>query len=85
MKTQKIGNFQVDLVLESEGSFAPLDFVVLNITPDQIEVHSDWLKPVFVTEDNHLNMSFHSYVLQTPKHRILIDACAGNDKERALI
>ncbi len=84
MKTQKIGNFQVDLVLESEGSFAPLEFVVPNITPGQIAEHADWLKPVFVTEDNRVNMSFHSYVLKTPKHNILIDACAGNDKERPL-
>lgn len=84
MQTQKIGQFTVDMVLESEGSFSPLDFVVPGITAEQIAEHSHWLKPVYVTDDNRVNMSFHSYVLQTPKHNILIDSCAGNDKERPL-
>lgn len=84
MQTQKIGQFKVDMVLESEGAFSPLDFVVPGITAEQIAAHSQWLKPVYVTDDNRVNMSFHSYVLQTPKHNILIDACAGNDKERPL-
>lgn len=82
MKTQKVGKFQVDLVLESEAAFSPLDFVVPNITPEQIATHAHWLKPVFVTADNRVNMSFHSYLLKTPTHTILVDACAGNDKER---
>jgi glyoxylase-like metal-dependent hydrolase (beta-lactamase superfamily II) len=84
MKTQKIGQIQVDLVLESEGAFAALDFVVPNITQDQIETHAHWLKPIYVTADNRVNMSFHSYILKTPTHTILVDACAGNDKERPL-
>lgn len=84
MKTQKIGLFQVDLVLESESAFSPLDFVVPGITPEQVEQHAAWLKPAFVTADNRVNMSFHSYILKTPSHTILIDACVGNDKERSL-
>ena len=84
MKTQKIGLFQVDLVLESESAFSPLDFVVPGITPEQVEQHASWLKPAFVTADNLVNMSFHSYILKTPNHTILIDACVGNDKERPL-
>lgn len=84
MKTQKIGQLQVDLLLESESAFSPLDCVVPGITPEQIEAHAHWLKPAFVTADNRVNMSFHSYILKTPKHIILVDACVGNDKERLL-
>ncbi|MES2413525.1 MAG: MBL fold metallo-hydrolase [Pseudomonadota bacterium] len=84
MKTRKIGQFQVDLVLESEGTFAPLDFILPRIRQEQIDAHAGWLKPVYVTADNRVNMSFHSYIVKTPKHTILVDACSGNDKERPL-
>jgi len=84
MQTQKIGQLQVDLLLESESAFSPLDFVVPGITPEQMEAHAHWLKPAFVTADNRVNMSFHSYILKTPRHTILVDACTGNDKERPL-
>jgi|GEM_PF-6068976 len=37
MKAQKIGQLQVDMVLESEGSYSPLDFVAPGITAKKIE------------------------------------------------
>ena len=48
-----------------------------------LEKHS-WLKPAYVTHDNKVLMSFHSYVIRTGRHVILVDGCVGNDKERPL-
>ena len=84
MKTQQVGRFQIDRVVESEGPFAALDFIVPAITAADIDAHADWLKPLFVAPDNRAIMSFHSYILKTPRHTILVDACVGNDKERPL-
>lgn len=83
MRTQRIGNFRVDRVLESEGPYFALDFLLPGAPPDLIAANADWLKPRFVDPaDDRLILSFQSFVLRTGRHTILIDACTGNDKER---
>lgn len=82
MKTGKIGQFTVSRVVESEGPFAPLRFIVPEITDADIDAHSHWLKPVHVDADDCILMCYQSYVLKTPHHTILVDACVGNHKER---
>lgn len=82
MKTQALGKFRIDRVVESEGPFAALEMMLPGITAADIGAHADWLKPLFVAPDNRAIMSFHSYILKTPHHVILVDACVGNDKER---
>jgi glyoxylase-like metal-dependent hydrolase (beta-lactamase superfamily II) len=84
MKTQRIGQFTIDRVTESEGAFAPVEFVLPEVDMDRVRSESDWLVPDFLDAQNRLVMSFHSYVLRTPRYNILIDACVGNDKERPL-
>jgi len=82
MRTVRIGKFQVDRVVETEGAFAPIDFVLPKVNLAQVNSQRHWIRPRYLTEDNLLVMSFHSYVLTTAHHRILIDACVGNDKHR---
>lgn len=83
MQTQRIGDFSVDRVLESEGPYFALDFLLPGAPPDLIAANADWLKPRFVDPtDDRLILSFQSFVLRTGRHTILIDACTGNDKER---
>jgi len=78
-----IGDIAVTRVVEFEGAFSPLDFLLPGATPDLLREHG-WLQPGFVDLRNQVVMSFHSYLVRTPRHVILIDACAGNDKERPL-
>jgi glyoxylase-like metal-dependent hydrolase (beta-lactamase superfamily II) len=61
-----------------------VDFVLPGVDLAQLERQSDWLMPRFLNAQRQLMMSFHSYVLRTPRHNILIDTCVGNDKERPL-
>ena len=82
MKTQQLGQFTIDRVTEYEGSFAPLKNILPGITQGDIDAHAHWLKPAYVDEQDRAIMSFHSYLIQTGRHRILVDACVGNDKER---
>ncbi len=84
MKTQRIGQFTIDRVTESEGAFAPVDFVLPQVDMDRVQAESDWLRPDFLDAQDQLVMSFHSYVLRTPRYNILIDTCVGDDKERPL-
>ena len=40
-----------------------------------------WLIPHFATEEGRLKMSIHSLLVETPKHRIIVDTGLGNDKK----
>jgi glyoxylase-like metal-dependent hydrolase (beta-lactamase superfamily II) len=78
---QLIGDVRVARVVENEGAFSPVDFLLPGFSPDLLQEHG-WLQPQFVDAQNRVMMSFHSYVLRTPHHTILIDGCVGNGKER---
>jgi glyoxylase-like metal-dependent hydrolase (beta-lactamase superfamily II) len=83
MKPQRIGDFRVDRVVEHEGPYFALDFLLPGAPPDLIAENADWLKPAFVDPaDDRLILSFHSFVLRTGRHTILVDSCIGDDKER---
>lgn len=78
---QLIGDIRVARVVENEGPFAAVDFLLPGFTPALLEEHR-WLTPSFVDGESRVMMSFHSYVLRTPHHTILVDGCVGNGKER---
>ena len=80
---QLIGDISVTRVVESEGAFAPVDFLLPGFTNELLQANR-WLQPSFVDDANRVMMSFHSYVLRTPRHTILVDSCVGNGKERPL-
>jgi glyoxylase-like metal-dependent hydrolase (beta-lactamase superfamily II) len=68
-------------VVENEGPFAPVGFLLPQFREEMLLEHR-WLKPAYVDAQNHALMSFHSFVLRTPRAVILIDGCVGNGKER---
>jgi glyoxylase-like metal-dependent hydrolase (beta-lactamase superfamily II) len=39
-----------------------------------------WLRPHFADEEGRLRMSIHSFIVETPARRIVVDTCLGNDK-----
>jgi len=83
LSTSRIGEIAVARVVENEGPFAQVDFLLPDFSAAILEEHS-WLRPNFVDAENRVMMSFHSYVLRTPRCVIFVDGCAGNDKERPL-
>ena len=44
-----------------------------------------WLRPHFASDDGKLIMSIHSFVVETPTRRIIVDTCLGNDKQNRRI
>ena len=85
MKTQVIGNVRIDRLVESEGPFAAADFLLPDIDSALLDEHAHWLSPLFVeSASRKIIMSFHSLVIRTPRHVILVDCCVGNDKQRPL-
>ncbi len=84
MKTQQIGNMTVDTVVDLEGPFADLSYLLPGADPAEImDAAGDWLAPRFYDHSTGLVvMSFHSLLVRTPHHTILVDSCIGDDKER---
>ena len=44
-----------------------------------------WLRPHFADEEGRLRMSIHSFIVETPTRRIIVDTCLGNDKKQRRI
>lgn len=83
MRPQIVGDIRIDRVLETEGPFCELGFLLPGASPNLIAENADWLKPAFVDPaDDRLILSFQSFVVRTGRHTILVDTCTGNDKER---
>lgn len=77
----QLGEFRVERVVETAGAFAPVDFLLPAFRADLLS-ENPWLRPAYVDEQQRVVMSFHSYVLRTARHVILVDGCVGNGKER---
>ncbi len=81
MALARIGEFTVDRVVELElPAFVAREFFPA-CTAEQLADGKARLGKL-ISADDKLVMSFHSFVLRTPKHTILIDTCCGNDKPR---
>ena len=82
----KIGNAVVSRVEEQCGlGFFP-EMLFPDWSGEALEKHRDWMVPTYFDElENRFIASIHTWVIKTRHHTILVDTCAGNDKERPLI
>jgi glyoxylase-like metal-dependent hydrolase (beta-lactamase superfamily II) len=83
VKAQQIGAIRIEKVSEIERLAVEPTFLFGNITPEIIARHRDWLgRRLIDFETGRLILSFHSYLVRTPHHVILVDTCNGNHKDR---
>ena len=78
----QLGDFQIHKVMDQQLK-VPLEMIFQDYDWEIFETHADWLAPDQLDLSSQMAfLSFHSFVVQTAKHNILIDACIGNHKER---
>lgn len=83
MRTLNVGEIRIDRVVESELPIFEPDFLFPDATREALDAERAWLEPHYVDpKTGRLIMSFHTYVLRTSRHTILVDTCVGNDKHR---
>ena len=83
MSHWQIGDISIHRVLEFEGPLIAPEILLPEATKAQIDSHRTWLEPTLLDRvSGDLILAFHSIVIHTPKHTILIDTCGGNDKHR---
>jgi glyoxylase-like metal-dependent hydrolase (beta-lactamase superfamily II) len=73
-----IGDVTVTKVVELEMTGGSR-FLLPQATRDEI-LPIAWLRPHFADEEGRLRMSIHSFVVEAPGRRIVVDTCLGNDK-----
>ena len=77
-----IGEVRVTPIVESEQAWPTVLFLP-DLTPEVVD-EIGWLRPDHVTPDDDMVMRFQAFVVEADGARIVVDTCAGNDKERAL-
>ena len=78
-----IGDVTVAKVIELEMTGGSR-FLLPQATPETI-LPIAWLRPHFASPDGKLIMSIHSFVVEAPGRRIIVDTCLGNDKQNRRI
>lgn len=81
--TFTVGDLTVHQIVELVAPFRPVFEMLPDLTPEMLAESREWLRPQDLTPDDHVILSYHSYVVRTPHHTILVDSCLGNDKDRA--
>ncbi|MBS0534362.1 MAG: MBL fold metallo-hydrolase [Proteobacteria bacterium] len=79
-----VGDLTIHRIVEQEISFVPALEMMPGLTPEVLAENRAWMRQGRALDDKDtLMLSFHSYVVKTPHHTILIDSCIGNDKPRS--
>ncbi len=83
MQHWQIGETRITRIEELMGPlFDPVRFFP-DYSAEIFEKHRNWLYPQHADEaSGRIIASMHSWLIETPHHKILIDTCIGNDKER---
>ncbi|MGA8584061.1 MAG: MBL fold metallo-hydrolase [Roseiarcus sp.] len=77
-----IGDITIRRIVEQEGPFLPALDVFPTLTAELLDENRHWLAPEALSRNDKLVFAFQSYLVQTPRHTILVDSCIGNDKVR---
>jgi len=85
MKRLQVADVTVDTVLEALR--VPMKLAILPAAdPAILAAARSWLEPRFADLSTGVFfLAFHTYVVRTPHHTVLIDTCVGNDKPRARV
>src|SRR6266478_3909348 len=85
MRTQyAVEDMTIHRIVEQERAFTPMREFLPNLTQELLDENRAWLEPAGLDPaTGHIVFCFQSYVVKTPHHTVLVDACIGNDKNFA--
>jgi glyoxylase-like metal-dependent hydrolase (beta-lactamase superfamily II) len=82
MRTQySVEDMTIHRVVEQEYGFTPIREFLPSLTAERLEENRAWLAPAGLDpKTDNVVFCFQSYVVKTPHHTVLVDACIGNGK-----
>jgi glyoxylase-like metal-dependent hydrolase (beta-lactamase superfamily II) len=78
----QIGDVTITRIVEIEAT-GGMSRILPQATREEV-AKIPWLYPHFADDTGRMRGSIHSFVVDTPDRRIVIDTCIGNDKERSV-
>ncbi|MEE2655161.1 MAG: MBL fold metallo-hydrolase [Pseudomonadota bacterium] len=83
MNKWQIGEVEITRVVEFECPLLDPFDLFPDADAETLKQHKDWLEPTLRDPvSGLLVLAFHSFIIRTPRHLILVDTCGGNDKKR---
>ena len=83
IRSWRVGEVEIKRVLEHESPWVVPAILYPALSPEVLNSHRAWLEPDLLDPaTGKLKIAFHSFVVRTPRHTILVDTCSGNDKNR---
>lgn len=80
----RIGDVDITRIEDYQGPGLPDSKMFPALLPHMWEEQGDWLVPQFYDPSTRrIRTSIHSWLVTTPRHKILVDTCIGNHKPRA--
>jgi glyoxylase-like metal-dependent hydrolase (beta-lactamase superfamily II) len=77
--TYQIGDMTIHRIMESEAPIVSVYDLLPDATPELLDENRAWMEPTALRGDQ-LILAFNAWVVRTPHHTILVDACIGNHK-----
>lgn len=81
VKHWRVGQVQVTRIVEIFPFQVPASDLFAEGSADIIQRHP-WLLPHHASADGQIIFAFQAFVVQAGNHRIMVDTCLGNDKQR---
>ena len=84
LHVHQLGEVSVTLIREIETDAVPAKALIPGWKTSEAKAHADGLVPFCMDQSaEHLGLSNHSWLVQTPLHIVLIDTGVGNGKKRS--
>ena len=81
----KVDDMVIHKVTEEQFGYNTIDRFMPGLDTKLLDASLEWFsKDGFDAETRKIVLSYHSYVVVTPKHKILVDSCIGNHKTMPL-
>ncbi len=82
MEYWQLGPIRITRIAELSGPLFDPKIFFPDYDPAVFETNQHWLYPNHIHDNGNVMASMHSYLIETPHHKILVDSCIGNDKDR---
>src|SRR5271165_4437621 len=75
-----VADMTIHRIVEQEAGFTPILEFLPSLSQGLLDENRSWMEPAALDPAGMAVLCFQSYVVKTPHHTILVDACIGNDK-----
>lgn len=81
--TFRVGDSLVHRIVEMAGPSSPALEFLPDLTPERLAENREWMRAQAALDgEDRMLITYQSYVVQTPRHNVLVDTCLGNHKDR---